>query len=68
MLGGFSTVQLFVTPWTLPSRLLCPYNSPGKNTGMLSGHLPKGAYCEICTKSTFIQVRKIQMLWGLKLV
>ena len=27
-----SHVQLFATPWTLPARLLCPWDSPGKNT------------------------------------
>ena len=26
-------VQLFATPWTVPVRLLCAWNSPGKNTG-----------------------------------
>ena len=25
-------VQLFVTPWTVPTRLLCPWNFPCKNT------------------------------------
>ena len=32
-----SHVQLFVIPWTIPhqypTRLLCPWNFPGKNTG-----------------------------------
>ena len=28
----------FVTPWTIPIRLLCPWNFPGKNTGV-SCHL-----------------------------
>ena len=27
-------VWLFVTPWTIPSRLLCPWNFPGKNSGV----------------------------------
>ena len=27
-------VQLFVTAWTAASRLLCPRDSPGKNTGV----------------------------------
>ena len=25
---------LLVTPWTQPARLLCPWDSPGKNTGV----------------------------------
>ena len=28
----FSRVQLFATPWTVETRLLCPCNSSGKNT------------------------------------
>ena len=32
MLSHFSYVQFFVTPWTVAHRLLCPWNSPGKNT------------------------------------
>ena len=29
-----SRVQLFVTSWTEPARLLCPWDFPGKNSGM----------------------------------
>ena len=32
-------VQLFVTPWTVPPRLLCPWDSSGKNTGKYSHSL-----------------------------
>ena len=32
MLSHFSHVQLFVTLWTVAVRLLCPWDSPGKNT------------------------------------
>ena len=31
ILNGFSCVQLFATLWT---SLLCPWDSPGKNTGV----------------------------------
>ena len=32
---SFSRVRLFATPWTVqPTRLLCPWNFPGKNTGV----------------------------------
>ena len=34
VLSQFSHVQLFVTPWTVAHRLLCPWNSPGKSTGV----------------------------------
>ena len=33
-LCSLSRVQLFVTPQTGPIRLLCPWDSPGKNTGV----------------------------------
>ena len=29
-----SCVQLFRNPWVYPDRLLCSWNSPGKNTGV----------------------------------
>ena len=32
--SSLSCVQLSVTPWTIATRLLCPWNSPGKNTGV----------------------------------
>ena len=32
MLSPFSPVQLFLSLWTEPARLLCPWDSPGKNT------------------------------------
>ena len=34
MLSLFSRVQLFVTLWTESTGLLCPWDSPGKNTGL----------------------------------
>ena len=36
-IGGGLVCQLclaFVTPWTVAARLLCPWGSPGKNTGV----------------------------------
>ena len=33
LLSCFSHVRLFATPWTVV-RLLCPWDSPGKNTGV----------------------------------
>ena len=32
MLNHFSRVWLFVTLWTIARRLLCSWDSPGKNT------------------------------------
>ena len=34
LLSHFSRVQLCVTPWQQPIRLLRPWDSPGKNTGV----------------------------------
>ena len=35
MLSCFNCIRLFETPWTmLPARFLCPWDSPGKNTGV----------------------------------
>ena len=34
MLSCFSRVQLFVTPWTVATTFLCPWDSLGKNTGV----------------------------------
>ena len=34
MLSHFSRVRFCVTPWTAATRLPCPWDSPGKNTGV----------------------------------
>ena len=34
VLSAFSRVWLFKTIWTVANRLLCPWDSPGKNTGV----------------------------------
>ena len=39
-----SHVQLFATPWTVATRLLCPWDSPGKNTGVGSHSLLQGIF------------------------
>ena len=31
---SLSRIQLFATQWTIAPRLLCPWNSPDKNTGV----------------------------------
>ena len=42
---SLNSVQLFVTPWTVaPSSLLCPWNSPGKSTGLGSCSLLQGIF------------------------
>ena len=44
MLSCFSRVQLFATPWTVATRLLCSWDSPGKNTGMGCHALLQGIF------------------------
>ena len=39
-----SRIRLFVTPWTVLSRPLCPWNSPGQNTGVGSRSLLQGIF------------------------
>ena len=44
MLSRFSHVWLFVTPWTIDTRLLCPWDSPGKNIGVDCHALLQGIF------------------------
>ena len=39
-----SHVRLFVTPWTITTRLLCPWDFPGKNTRVGCGFLLQGIF------------------------
>ena len=39
-----SSFQLFATPWTIASRLLCPWDSPGKNSGVGCHALLQGVF------------------------
>ena len=41
---SLSCIQLFVTPWTVPARFLCPWDSPGKNTGVGCHFLLQGIF------------------------
>ena len=43
-LSCFSHVRLFVTLWTVARRLLCPWDSPGKNTGLDCHTLIQGIF------------------------
>ena len=52
-----SRVRLFVTPWAVPARLLCPWGFPGKNTGV-GGH-----FLLQCVK-----VKSLSRVWLLALV
>ena len=39
-----SRVRLYVTPWTVAARLLCPWASPGKNAGVGCHFLLQGIF------------------------
>ena len=41
---SLSRVRLFATPWTVATRLLCPWDSPGKNTGVGCHFLLQGIF------------------------
>ena len=41
---ALSCVQLFVTPWTIAAGLLCPWDSPGRNTGVGGCALLRGIF------------------------
>ena len=43
-LSHFSHSQLFAAPWSVPSRLLCPWDSPGKDTEVCSCALLQGTF------------------------
>ena len=44
LLSGFSRVRFFATPWTTAARLLCPWDSPGKTTGVGGHALLQGTF------------------------
>ena len=44
VLNQFSNVWLFATQWTVAARLLCRWDSPGKNTGVGCHALLKGIF------------------------
>ena len=53
-------VQLFATPWTTrPARLLCPWNSPGKNTGVGCLSLLQGIFPIQGSKSSLLNCRRV---------
>ena len=41
---SLSRVQLFVTPWTVATRLLCPWDFPGNSTGVDCHFLLQGMF------------------------
>ena len=56
---SLSHVQLFAPQGLQPARLLCPWNSPGKNTGVSCHFLLQGIFPTQGLNSSVLHCRKI---------
>ena len=54
-----SSVWLFAAPWTVPARLFCPWNSPGKNSGVGCHPLLQGTFPTQGLKPGLLNCRQI---------
>ena len=54
-------VRLFVSPWSEPSRLFCPWDFPGKNTGVGCHFLLQGIFLTQRSNSHLLCLRHWQM-------
>ena len=54
-------IWLFATPWTVPARLLCTLNHPGKNTGVGSLSLFRGSSWP---RPWMLHCRRIFTIWA----
>ena len=54
-----SRVQLFETLWTVAARLLCPWTSPGKDTGVGCHYLLQGIFLTQTSKPGLLHCRQI---------
>ena len=59
MWKSLSCVRIFVTPWTVPGRLLHPWNSPGQNTRVGSHSLLQGIFPTQGSNPGFPHCRRI---------
>ena len=64
MLSHFSRVWLFVTPWTVAWQLLCPWDSPGKNTGVGCHCLFQGILGTVACKAPLSMGFSRQEYWS----
>ena len=76
MLSHFSRVWLFVTLWTVAARLLCPWDSPGKNSGRgyhallqetVSTQGSNSSLCRSCIAGRFFPTEPLGNHWGVNL-
>ena len=56
---SLSHVWLFATPWTVARRLLCPWDSPGKNTGVGCRALLQGIFPAQGSNPSLLHCRRI---------
>ena len=61
-----SHVQLFSFPWPVAPRLLCLWNSPGKNTEVDAHSLQQGIFPGICELLMIWAIREVQGCFFLK--
>ena len=54
-----SHVWLFATPWPIPVRFLCPWNSPGKNTGVGCHALLQGIFLVQGLNTSLLHCRQV---------
>ena len=59
-----SHVYLFATPGLWPSRLLCPWDSPGKNTGVSCHFLPQRIFPTQGSNLCLLPCRRILYHWA----
>ena len=59
LLSCFSHVRLCVTPGPQPTRLLCPRDSPSKNTGVRCQALLQGVFLTQASKLSLLPGRQI---------
>ena len=59
VLRYFSCVQLFETLWTVAHQLLCPWESPGKNTGVGCHALLQGILLTQVLNPSLLHCRQI---------
>ena len=59
VISCFSRVRLFATPWAVAHQAICPWNSPGKNTGVGCHALLQGIFPTQGCNPGFLHCRQI---------
>ena len=56
-------VRLFVVPWTVAARLLCPWDFPGKKTGVGCYFLLQGVFLTQESNPRLLHWQADSLLW-----